>query len=110
MHDKTQEERPRTAGELRRLIAAKGHPWMVDSRLRDSDALPKYARGGKQENPARPDAAPGADLADVLRQSPPANPFLRDRWVELKLLPAEARGPLVGSSSVVPLPAKEEKR
>ncbi len=42
------ENAPRTAGELGRLIAEKGYKWTMDPRLRDSDPLPKCARGGKQ--------------------------------------------------------------
>lgn len=76
---------PRTAGELRRLIAQKCYKWIVDPRLRDTDLLPKYPRGGSEGERANPNATV-TDVADLLRRHPPSNPLLRARWVELGLL------------------------
>ena len=100
---------PQTAGEVRRLIAEKGFKWTVDARLRDSDQLPMYARGGKLDTNVKPDTDITGKFIDVLREKPPTNPFLRDRWVELKLLPPESRVPLGGSPPNVSTRPQGEK-
>jgi hypothetical protein len=96
---------PRTAGELRRLIAKKGYQWTVDPRLRDGDRLPRYARGGQLRQHFKSTAVEVKDVSEYLAsQTPPANPFLQDRWVELKLLTRKRRGTLTGTP-VTPLPS-----
>ena len=84
MTDKKEPEGPRTAGELRRLIAQKGYKWTVDPHLRDSDPLPKYARGGKQEKQVKATVGSTGDLSAFMRQHPPSNPLLRARWMSTK--------------------------
>lgn len=101
---------PRTAGELRRLIASKGLSWTVDPRLRDSDRMPKYTRGGQKGHNLSPKPNIVEDVAEHIRRHPPANPFLRAHWVELKLLAAKNRGHSNGSTPDVLIPKKEKKR
>jgi hypothetical protein len=109
MPQRNEPDGPRTAGELRRLIAEKGHQWTVDLRLRDGDPLPKYARGGKPEKEPKGPKETTGDLSDFLREYPPSNPFLRARWTELKLLSPDAEGIARGSTpDIVPRP-KEDK-
>jgi len=99
MPSKPKSDLPRTAGELRRFLAANKYPWTVDPRLRDGDALPKRPRGGKSADSLPPDVTQVKDVADYLRgRQAPSNPFLRDRWVELKLLKRESRTSPAGSS------------
>jgi hypothetical protein len=99
---------PQTAGELRRLIASKGLSWTVDPRLRDTDRLPKYPRGGQEEHNASAKPVVVENVAEHIRQHPPINPFLRARWVELKLLPAKSRGHSHGSTPAILIPDKEK--
>lgn len=101
---------PRTAGELRRLIASKKLPWVVDPRLRDGDRLPKYTRGGQKGHDLSPKPSIVEDVAEHISPHPPANPFLRARWVELKLLAAKNRGHSSGSTPEVLVAKKEKKR
>jgi len=99
MPSKRRTDLPRTAGELRRLIAEHGYSWTVDPRLRDSDPLPKRPRGGKPEESPPSGATLVSNVADYLSdRQPPPNPFLRERWVKLKLLKAQNRESLAGSS------------
>jgi len=82
---------PKTIGELRRRLAELGNPWEVDPRLNDDDPLPDPPRGGQREEDvpeeARlPSLEPSTDLHGLLASEPPANPFLRERWVEAGLL------------------------
>jgi hypothetical protein len=93
---------PRTAGELRRRIASQGHTWTVDARFRDSDPMPKYARGGQPEQNASIKTNLVEDVHEFIRSQPPANPFLRARWVELGLLAPENRGHSGGTSPMIP--------
>jgi hypothetical protein len=104
---------PKTASELRRLIAKKGYKWTVDPRLRDSDLIPRYARGGQVRARGKVSAVEVKNVSEYLAdQPPPANLFLRDRWVELKLLTRERRGTLTGTPMMGPAPAikKSAKR
>ena len=92
------EERPtdrdsesRTIGELRRRLAEMGDPWTVDPRLNDEDPIPQYGRGGELL-----DEIPGArkvdgEVTEEIRDSPPDNLRLRQRWQEADLLPPEPR-------------------
>ena len=87
----TDDEAPRTAGELRRLLAEMGDPWTVDPRLADDDPLPDYPRGGQraEEVPVESRLAEleaTADLDALLREIPPTNVDLRRRWMEEGLL------------------------
>lgn len=82
---------PRTIGELRRVLAEAGSPWTVNSRLGDADPLPDLPRGGQRdedipEGSRLTAVAADADLGALLKATPPANPFLRARWVELGLM------------------------
>ena len=98
-----------TAGELRRLIAKKGYKWTVDPRLRDSDPIPRYARGGQVRARGKFQAVEVRNVCEYLAdQPPPANPFLQDRWVELKLLTRERRGRLTGTPMTIPAPATKK--
>jgi hypothetical protein len=99
---------PRTAGELRRFIAANGYPWTVDPRLRDSDPLPKRPRGGKSTDGLPSGATSVNDVAAYLRRrQPPSNPFLRERRIELRLLERHGPNSPAGSSPQAPPAAKE---
>ena len=99
MPRKHRTDSPRTAGGLRRLIAAHGYPWTVDPRLRDGDPLPTRPRGGKSEESLPTDVKVVDNVAAYLRgRQPPPNPFLRQRRVELKLLKRQNQELLVGSS------------
>src|SRR5215470_5572543 len=110
MADKSKEEYPQTAGELRRLIRAKKFKWTVDPRLRDGDPIPNYKRGGVPPREGTPELEPVKDLTTLLRKNPPANPLLRARWVELKLLLAKEQGTLRGSSPIMPHPQEKKAR
>ena len=89
---------PKTAGELRRLLARKGIQWQVDPRLRDDDRLIVYPRGGIMEKLISGAERYSGDLADYLRRVPPNNPFLRARWRELGIL-REQDGPAAPGST-----------
>lgn len=86
MPNKSEREVPNTAGELRRLIAEKKQNWTVDPRLRDEDRLLRYPRGGQQPRDTSGQPELVHDISPLLRRRPPVNPFLRARWIELKLL------------------------
>ena len=107
------EHLPQTAGELRRLMAKKGYKWTVDPRLRDNDPIPRYPRGGQVRARGKFPAVEVKNVSEYLAdQPPPANPFLQDRWVELKLLTRERRGTLTGTPMTPSRPAikKSAKR
>jgi hypothetical protein len=89
-------ERPRTIGDLRRRLAEMGNPWTVDPQLSDDEPLRDRPRGGQAEDDVPDDLRPvviepSRDLREVLADQPPANPALRQRWVEEGLL-AESEG------------------
>ena len=81
---------PRTVGELRRLLAEMGDPWTVDPQLSDEEPLRDRPRGGQvdEEVPEQLRQAGLApkDIREMLANQPPANPFLRERWVQEGLL------------------------
>ena len=94
MSANTNDDAPATVRELRRRLARMGTPWQVASNLKDDDPLPNPPRGGQREEDVPPDqrVAPlpaNADVRNVIAAQPPANPFLRRRWVEAGLLQAE---------------------
>ena len=111
MAENSEQSLPRTVGELRRRLSELGNPWSIDPRLGDDDPIPDYPRGGQI-----PEELPGVipvegDLTSFLQHLPPSNPFLRQRWVELGLLPENAPGVPQGSSppgETVPPPSSEE--
>jgi len=85
------QEQPQTIGELRRRLAELGNPWTVDPQLSDDEPLRDRPRGGQAEEEVPDELRPAAlessrDLRAVLAEQPPANPFLRQRWVEDGLL------------------------
>lgn len=85
---------PRTVGDVRRMLAEMGNPWTVDPSFRDEDLIPDYHRGGQPleeipEGLLPPPLPSGADVTEQIRAVPPANRWLRARWVELGLLPAD---------------------
>jgi hypothetical protein len=111
MPTKPKDELPQTAGDLRRLIAEKGYKWTVDPRLRDGDRLPRYARGGQLDRQGKSNAIEVPNVAEYLaRQDPPPNPFVQDRWVELKLLSRKRRGTLTGSLPTSSVHRKRSRR
>jgi hypothetical protein len=76
------------------MLAEMGNPWTVDPAFRDEDPIPEYHRGGQPveeipEGLLPPPLPPGADVTERIRAVPPANRWLRARWVELGLLPAD---------------------
>src|SRR5262249_54646679 len=87
---------PRTIGELRRELRERGEPWEPNPRLRDEELVPNPPRGGlppgegREEN-QEPQPFEG-DRAALLRGSPPANPFVRERWQDQDLLNGDDRG------------------
>ena len=111
MPKKLSSEPPRTAGELRRLIAENQYSWTVDPRLRDTDSLPKRPRGGKSAKELPAGTVTLNNVADYLRkQQAPANPFLRERWSELKLLERKSGNFPAGSSPQLPPSAKQQAK
>jgi hypothetical protein len=115
MPNKSANELPRTAGELRKWIAANKYAWTVDPRLRDTDPLPQYPRGGKSDGNLPVNTVAVRNVAEYLRdQLPPTNPFLRERWVELKLLkahkPAFAASPADVATNSRPQKKKEKEK
>jgi hypothetical protein len=101
MADKPRRRLPRTIGELRRQLRERGEPWEPSPRLRDEEPLPMPARGGLEpgEGPAEsaePEPFEG-DVEELLRESPPANPFVRERWQDQELLPDDDPGPSAGT-------------
>lgn len=84
----------RTVGDLRRWLAEIGNPWTVDPSFQDDQPIPDYHRGGQPadqipEGLLPPPLAPDADVTERVRAVPPTNRWLRARWVELGLLPAD---------------------
>ena len=91
MTEPDSQERPRTIGELRRRLAEMGNPWTVDPQLSDDEPIRDRPRGGQAEDEVPEElrlaaAEPPGELRDLLVEQPPANPFLRERWVEEGLL------------------------
>jgi hypothetical protein len=91
MSERDEQERPQTIGDLRRRLAELGNPWTVDPQLSDEEPLRDRPRGGQPEDEVPDDlraaaVEPSRDLRDVFAEQPPANPFLRERWVEEGLL------------------------
>jgi len=91
MDNNAEQEAPKTIGELRQRLDELSNPWEVDPQLNDDDPLPDPPRGGQREEDipeeARlPSLDSGADLQGLIADEPPANPFLRARWVEAGLL------------------------
>jgi hypothetical protein len=91
MTERDEQERPQTIGDLRRRLAELGNPWTVDPQLSDEEPLRDRPRGGQPEDEVPDDlraaaVEPSKDLRDVLAEQPPANPSLRERWVEEGLL------------------------
>jgi hypothetical protein len=91
MRKKTQQDVPKNIRELRRRLTELGNPWTVDPRLNDDDPLPDYPRGGQQEEQIPEEyrlapLEPGTDLQSLIAAYPPANPFLKLRWVEAGIL------------------------
>jgi hypothetical protein len=88
---------PRTVGELRRQLRESGEPWEPNPRLRDEEPLPMPARGGLEPGEGPPETEQPqpfeGDLEELLRESPPANPFVRERWQEQELLRDDEAGP-----------------
>lgn len=100
---------------LREFIAANKYNWTVDPRLRDTDPLPQYPRGGKSDVNPPANTIAVKNVAEYLgEQQPPANPFLRERWHELKFLkPHKPAYPTGSPTDVVasskPAAKKEKK-
>jgi hypothetical protein len=92
---------PRTIGELRRLLRERGEPWEPNPRLRDEEPLPMPPRGGLEPGEGPPESQEPepfeGDLEEVLRESPPANPFVRERWRDQELLRDDDPGPSAGT-------------
>jgi hypothetical protein len=83
----------RTAGELRRRLAALGNPWTVDPRLADTDPLPSQPRGGQTPEEVPEELrVPLRDIDELraeLYKYIPSNPHLRDLWQSEGLMPEE---------------------
>jgi hypothetical protein len=110
MSAKAEDERPRTAGELRRLIGKKRYSWSVDPRLRDADQLPIYPRGGELKENTTANATAVHNVFDYLREKqPPANVFLRQRWIELNLHEPGGKWPEAGSPPDLAAGSKEAR-
>jgi hypothetical protein len=84
---------PSTIGELRQRLEAIGNPWSVPSRFSDDDPLPDPPRGGQTIETGQ---VPGIraveaddDFEAILREVPPSNPFLIERWREVGALSTE---------------------
>jgi hypothetical protein len=91
MTEPDSQEGPRTIGDLRRRLAEMGNPWTVDPQLSDDEPIRDRPRGGQAEDEVPEElrlaaAEPPGELRGVLVEQPPANPFLRERWVEEGLL------------------------
>jgi hypothetical protein len=91
MTDADEQERPRTIGDLRRRLAEMGNPWTVDPQLSDDEPIRDRPRGGQAEDEVPEElrlaaVEPPGEFREVLVEQPPANPFLRERWVEEGLL------------------------
>jgi hypothetical protein len=92
---------PRTVGELREQLRERGEPWEPNPRLRDEEPLPDPPRGGLEpgegpEENQEPKPFEG-DLGELLRESPPANPLVRERWRDQDLLREDDPGAREGT-------------
>jgi hypothetical protein len=82
------------------VLRERGEPWQPNPRLRDEEPLPDPPRGGLDPREApeeNPEPKPfDGDLEELLRESPPANPLVRERWQDQDLLkegdPGASRG------------------
>lgn len=94
MKRKTKPNVPKNIRELRRQLAKLGDPWSVIPQLSDDDPLPNLPRGGQSDDevPKEHRIKPlkrGINLRRLIAAQPPANPFLRARWVEAGLIKEE---------------------
>jgi hypothetical protein len=96
----SQDDEPKTIGELRARLKAMGNPWQVHLSLADADPLPQPARGGAPEDEPRKETfESGKAMRAALRAAPPSNPFLLRAWVASGLLSArEIKGRPPGTS------------
>jgi hypothetical protein len=79
---------PENMGELRRRLDAMGNPWTPEEDLSDDDPLPDFPRGGLLEGvlPTGVRETSSEEGTGLLGSEPPANPFLRARWAEKRML------------------------
>lgn len=94
-----------TVGDLRQRLKALGEPWVVSPHLGNDDPIPQQARGGTSEAVAPPRELKSinslADFEALVHSTPPANPLLAQRWVELGITASTA-------ASTLNLPGTEE--
>lgn len=76
----------RTMGDLRRHLKRTGASWRADPARADDEPLPIYPTGGMPG--AEPVGQPVdlEELAKMLQEDPPTNPWLRERAVARGLL------------------------
>lgn len=105
MDDDERSTRPATIGELRQRLRSLGEPWTVPARFSDDDPLPDLP-----PQPAEPGHVKGLravntreEFEAILREAPPANPFLAARWRELgAAVPDIADGTPDGARTLAP--------
>jgi hypothetical protein len=68
-----------TYGELRKQLAECDAKWMPDPSIADEQLVPEHVTGGQEGDPPGEVIPPGGVL-EVLRDSPPSNPELREVW------------------------------
>lgn len=84
--DAAADHRPKTIGDLRKLLSKIGNPWQPNPRLSDAEPIPEFPTGGDGNMDPVGAALPRSRAIDAIRKEPPSNPHLRNIWIERGLL------------------------
>ena len=77
------ERAPQTYGELRKLLAEAGDPWLPDPTRSDDEPLPEYRTGGDGNFEPEDRMLDERGVDERLKEGgPPSNPDLRAEWRE----------------------------
>jgi hypothetical protein len=77
---------PKTFGELRKVLAELGEPWIPDPSISDDEPIRAYPTGGDGVYQPPDAVLPEGGVIEAIQRLPPTNPDLRAEWVEEGLL------------------------